>query len=54
MNKKILGIRIGTFLQIFVCLLIAFAIWFIVKFNNSEEVSKEAAFTLLKSFSLLR
>lgn len=50
MNKKFLGIRIGTFLQIFVCLLIAFAIWFAVKFNNAEEASKEAAFSLLNTF----
>ena len=53
MNKKFLGIRIGAFLQILVCLLIAFAIWFTVKFNNAEELAEEAAFTLLKSFSLL-
>ena len=39
MNKKIFGIKIGTILQALVCLVVAFAIWFIVKYMNLQEAS---------------
>ena len=36
MNKKILGIKIGTMLQFLVCVVLAFIIWFVVQYTNSQ------------------
>ncbi len=45
MNKKILGIRIGTILQFLVCVVLAFVIWFVVQYTNSQvDVNDAAAF----------
>ncbi len=43
MNKKILGIRIGTLLQFFVCIVLAFIIWFVVQYTNSQAEADTAA-----------
>ncbi len=33
MNKKILGIKIGTILTAFVCLIVSLVVWMLVKYN---------------------
>ena len=41
MNKKIFGIKIGTILTFIVCLVIAIALWAMVKYQSS--LNAEAA-----------
>ena len=36
MNKKFLGIKISTILQLLVCVILAFVIWFVVQYTNSQ------------------
>ena len=43
MNKKILGIKLGTILQFFVCVVLAFIIWFVVQYTNSQAEKDAAA-----------
>ena len=43
MNKKILGIRIGTILQFLVCVVLAFVIWFVIKYTNSQVGANDTA-----------
>ena len=43
MNKKILGIKLGTILQFFVCVVLAFIIWFVVQYTNSQTEANTAA-----------
>ncbi len=44
MDKKIFGIRIGTILQLVLCVALAFVIWFIVQYmNTNDEGAKDAA-----------
>ena len=43
MNKKILGIKIATILQFFVCVALAFIIWFIVQYTNSQADANNTA-----------
>lgn len=33
MSKKILGIKVGTILTAFVCLLVSIVVWMLVKYN---------------------
>ena len=46
MNKKKLGFKIVTLLQIFFCLLLALIVWFVVKYANmqDEKVETEASY----------
>ena len=46
MNKKIFGIKIATILQAFVCLVVAFAIWFVVKYMNMQEMASAESFAI--------
>ena len=39
MNKKILGIKLGTFLTAIACLVASFAIWMLVKYHLSSEAA---------------
>ena len=39
MDKKNFGIKLGTVLTFFVCLVVAVCIWMIVKYNLSEGVA---------------
>ena len=36
MNKKILGIRVGTLLAMFGCVFAAVAIWILAKYHNGS------------------
>ena len=36
MNKKFLGIKISTIIQLLVCIILAFIIWFVVQYTNSQ------------------
>ena len=47
MNKRIFGIKIGTLLTAFMCFIIAFAIWMIVKYNVDVD---NTAFSCLPHF----
>ena len=49
MNKKIFGIRVGTLIQLLLCLFLAMAIWLSVQYasiesnesnNNSEDATE--------------
>ena len=37
MNKKFFGIKIGTLLQFFLCLVLASIIWFVVQYANTPD-----------------
>jgi len=50
MKKRIFGIKIGTVLTFFVCLIIAFAIWMIV--NYRADVG--ALISSFRAFDFLR
>lgn len=39
MDKKNFGIKLGTVLTLFVCLLVAVCIWMIVKYNLSGDAA---------------
>ena len=43
MNKKLFGIKISTYLQFFVCLIVAFCVWFFVKYFDPSETNEAAA-----------
>ena len=43
MNKKFLGIKISTILQLLVCVILAFVIWFVVQYTNSQAEADTAA-----------
>ena len=50
MNKKIFGIRVGTLIQLLLCLFLAMAIWLSVQYasiesNESNNNSKDATET---------
>ena len=47
MNKKFLGIRIGTVVTAILCTIAAIAFWVLAKYNL--EVSREATVVLSKS-----
>ena len=47
MNKKILGIRIGTVVTAILCTIAAIVFWILAKYNL--EVSREAIVVLFKS-----
>ena len=44
MNKKILGIRIGTVVTVILCVIAAIVFWAFAKYNS--QMNEEAAFTL--------
>lgn len=44
MNKKIFGIKISTILQAVLCIIVAFVIWFAVKYTGTAEKTEETAF----------
>ena len=50
MTKKILGIKIGTIIMAFVCLLVSVVVWLLVKYS----LDMEAAFTLPRYLTILR
>ena len=55
MNKKIFGIKIVTFLQFFLCLLLAAIIWIVVQYTNSQnsaQAEANAALSLLDDFAM--
>lgn len=52
MNKKIFGIKIGTILTAFVCLIVSMLVWLLV--NYSLELDAEAAFMHPYRFMLFR
>ena len=41
MNKKIFGIKIKTYLQMFLCLLVAVAVWLFVQYTNMRNSTAE-------------
>ena len=51
MNKKFLGIKIGTILAALGCVVIAFVIWVIAKYNinfpSDTDVGASSAFDIL-------
>lgn len=50
MNKKVLGIKIGTILTAFVCLIVSFVVWMLVKYS----LGADAAFVIPGSLALFR
>ena len=44
MNKKIFGIKIKTYLQMFLCLLVAVAVWLFVQYTNMRNSAENEAF----------
>ena len=52
MDKKLFGIKISTYLQLFVCFLVAFCVWFFAKYVEVTEIN-EAATNLLSGFEYL-
>ena len=52
MNKKIFGIKIGTILQLVLCLILAAIIWFVVQYANLRNSGvEEEASMLFKTLS---
>ena len=43
MKKKFLGIKIGTIIQFLVCVILAFIIWFVVQYTNSQVDHNDSA-----------
>jgi len=43
MNKKIFGIKLGTILTVFVCVLVAVAVWMLVKYHTDSSAVASAA-----------
>ncbi len=55
MNKKFLGIKITTILQFLVCVVLAFIIWFVVQYTNSQvDGNSTAMLGILSSSADLR
>ena len=52
MNKKLFGIKISTYLQILICFILAFCVWFFAKYANLSETS-ETASVLTESFEYI-
>lgn len=52
MNKKLFGIKISTYLQILVCFIVAFSIWFFAKYVELSEIN-EAVTEVSTSFEYL-
>lgn len=53
MNKKLFGIKISTILTAIACLLIAFAIWVVVKYNiEYSALERDIAINQLSSLHL--
>ena len=50
MNKKFLGIKIGTMIQFVVCVILAFIIWFVVQHTNSQGDVNASATAALHSY----
>ena len=46
MDKKLFGIKLSTYLQIFICLIIAFCVWFFAKYIETSEIEATIAGTL--------
>lgn len=55
MNKKILGIKLGTVLVGFICLAVALVIWMLVKYSmNADAADTAAAFSIFTPLTLFR
>ena len=52
MNKKFLGIKISSYLQLLVCFIVAFCVWFFAKYVELAETS-EAVEAITASFEYL-
>ena len=52
MNKKILGIKVGTILTAFVCLLVSLVVWMLVKYNL--DLGADGALILPRLCTLFR
>ena len=52
MNKKLFGIKIATYLQAFVCLLVAFCFWMFTKYVELNATS-EVVSGVIHSFEYL-
>ena len=52
MNKKLFGIKISTYIQLLVCFVIAFCVWFFAKYADLSKSNETAAiaFSDLKYF----
>ena len=48
MNKKILGIRVGTLLAVIASLAVSVMVWLVVKFNLNVET--QSAFRAVSAF----
>ncbi len=55
MNKKFLGIRVGTILMAFISLLVSMLIWFYVEYENvsSEDASVTASVACQEVYNAL-
>ena len=52
MNKKLFGIKVSTYLQILVCFIVAFCVWFYAKYADLTETN-EAVSNMLARFEYL-
>ena len=53
MNKKILGMKLGTVLVGFICLAVALVIWMLVKYSlNTGAPDADAAFSIFGPLAL--
>ena len=43
MNKKLFGIKISTYIQLFVCFFVAFCVWFFANYVEVAEYSETVA-----------
>ena len=42
MNKKLFGIKVSTYLQIIVCFIVAFCVWFFAEYVDLTETNGSA------------
>ena len=48
MNKKFLGIRVATYIQALICVIVALCIWFFANYDNSgSKQDGETAYAYL-------
>lgn len=40
MDKKLFGIKLSTYLQLVVCVIIAFCVWFFAKYIETSQIEE--------------
>ena len=49
MDKKLFGIRVSTYLQLLLCFIVAFCVWFFAKYVELSEI-KETVVSITDGF----